>query len=263
MESNKLFKFEYLPTFQRREEYFDKLVNEPRPSSRITTLFLMLNLFSFLYGITMGSYHSFYQALAAGVKVLVLFDLTILICFPAFFIIQYVLGSRLKPGQMFSIILSGFVLSTSIMVSFAPIIVFFLLTGGNYYFLELLHIAIFILSGLFGMKMVVDALKFSCEKQNIYPRVGVTVFKFWVVILAFVGIQLAWNLRPFLGDRGEPFKLFRHYEGNFYKALIYSFEQLAGAGPEKNVPLNQNPSYEEYEIDSATMDMLFRDKGGE
>jgi hypothetical protein len=261
VESKKFFKLEYLPTFQKREEYFEKLVKEAKPFTRLITLFLMLNLFSFLYGITMGSFHSVYQALAAGFKVTVLFDLTILICFPAFFIIQYVLGSRLKLGQMISIILSGFVLSTSIMVSFAPIIVFFLLTGGNYYFLQLLHITIFILSGLFGMKTVIDALKFSCEKQNIYPRVGVTVFKFWVVILAFVGIQLAWNLRPFLGDEGKPFKLFRHYEGNFYTALIYSFNQLAGAESEKKEPLNEKPAYEENEIDSATMDMLFRDKG--
>lgn len=261
MESKRLFKLEFLPTFQNREEYFDKLVKEAKPLSRLFTLLTMLNLFSFLYGVTMGSFHSFYQAMAAGFKVAVLFDLTILICFPAFFIIQYVLGSRLKLGQMISIILTGFVLSASIMVSFAPIIVFFLLTGSNYYFLQLLHISIFILSGLFGMKTVIDALKFSCEKQNIYPRVGVTVFKFWVVILAFVGIQLAWNLRPFLGDEGKPFKLFRHYEGNFYTALIYSFKQLAGAVPEKNEALNEEPAYEQYEIDSATMEMLFRDKG--
>jgi hypothetical protein len=107
VKSKKFFKLEYLPTFQKREEYFDKLVKEAKPFSRLVTLFLMLNLFSFLYGIIMGSFHSFYQAIAAGFKVTVLFDLTILICFPAFFIIQYVLGSRLKLGQMISIILSG------------------------------------------------------------------------------------------------------------------------------------------------------------
>ena len=47
-----------------------------------------------------------------------------------------------------------------------------------------------------------------------------------MVILAFVGIQLAWNLRPFLGDRGKDFELFREYEGNFYAALIYSVNKL-------------------------------------
>ena len=76
------------------------------------------------------------------------------------------------------------------------------------------------------MKTIIDALKFSCEQKNIYPKIGVDVFRFWVVILAFVGIQLAWNLRPFLGDTGKPFKLFREYKGNFYTALIYSGQQL-------------------------------------
>ena len=59
------------------------------------------------------------------------------------------------------------------------------------------------------------------------------MFQFWVVILAFVGIQLAWNLRPFLGDRDRPFKVFREYEGNFYEAIIFSVKQLAGGSKKK------------------------------
>ena len=45
---------------------------------------------------------------------------------------------------------------------------------------------------------------------------------------AFVGIQLAWNLRPFLARRDEPYALFRNYEGNFYTAVVYSVQQLLG-----------------------------------
>jgi hypothetical protein len=262
VESKRYIRLEYLPTFQNKENYFEKLAKEQNPVSRIVSLLLMMNLFSFLYGLVMGSFNSVQQAIAAGVKVAVLFDLTILICFPAFFIIQYVLGSKLKLGQMISIILSGFVLSSSIMVSFAPISVFFLLTGSNYYFLQLLHIAIFTLSGLFGMKTVIDALKFSCEKQNIYPRIGVTVFRFWVVILAVVGIQLAWNLRPFLGDEGKPFKLFRHYEGNFYTAIIYSFKQLARPGIKNPDRTSENPTLNDYEIDSTLLDILIQKEEG-
>jgi hypothetical protein len=76
------------------------------------------------------------------------------------------------------------------------------------------------------MKMVLDALKYSCEQKNIYPQTGVVVFRFWVVILAFVGIQLAWNLRPFLAKRDDPYALFRNYDGNFYTAVVYSVQQL-------------------------------------
>ncbi len=110
-----------------------------------------------------------------------------------------------------------------------PIVIFFLLTGSNYYFLQLLHIVVFVFSGIFGMMIIIEALKYSCEKKSVYPQTGVSVFQIWIVIMAFVGMQLAWNLRPFLGDRGEPYQTFRHYQGNFYTAVIYSFKQLYGS----------------------------------
>ncbi len=86
---------------------------------------------------------------------------------------------------------------------------------------------------------MVDALKFACEQKAIYPQVGVTVFKVWIVILAFVSIQLSWNLRPFLANKTEEFKMFRNYEGNFYTAIVYSFEQLLKS---KETPRNSLPS---------------------
>lgn len=242
MERIRLFSFAFFPTFQNKDEFFQKITQDEEPLQRILNLYLLLNLFSFFYGVVMGSYHSLFQAIVAGVKVPMLFSLALLICFPAFFIIQLILGSKLRFGQMISIVLSGLVLTTAIMISFAPIIVFFLLTGSNYYFLQLLHISIFLLSGFFGMKTVIDALKFSCDKAGIYPKVGVEVFRFWAIILTFVGIQLAWNFRPFLGDRGQPFQFFRKYEGNFYTALIYSFKQLGNSENGKHNHTRTSPN---------------------
>jgi hypothetical protein len=175
----------------------------------------------------MGSYHSFLQSFVAGLKVTFLFLCAIIICFPSFFVIQQVLGSKMTLRQMIIIVLSGFVLMSAIALSFSPIIILFQVTGGNYHFLQLLHVAIFIFSGIFGMRLMVEALKFACEKKDIYPHIGVTVFRIWIIILAFVGIQLAWNLRPFLCNKNEDFKLFRKYEGNFYTAIVYSVQQLA------------------------------------
>jgi hypothetical protein len=241
----------YFPTFQSSDEYFQQIIEGKHAGQRIFHLYLLLNGFTFLYGIVMGSYHSFLQSFTAGIKLMLLFTLVLIICFPAFFIIQYILGSKLKLNQMLNIILSGFVLTTAIMVSFSPIIVFFLVTGSNYYFLQLLHISIFLLSGFFGMKTIIDALQYSCEKKNVYPHTGVVVFRFWIVILAFVGIQLAWNLRPFMGDTGKPFKLFREYEGNFYTALIYSVQQILS--PEKKVSTESNYSRDYIPPDSLKL----------
>jgi hypothetical protein len=231
---------EVFKIFQNSESYFDE--RDQNQSNRlIINQILIICVFTFIYGVVMGSYHSFIQSLVAGIKVIFLFLCTLMICFPSFFVIQQVLGSKMSLRHMVIITLSGFVLTSVIAISFSPIIIFFQITGGNYHFLQLLHVAIFIFSGIFGMRLMIDALKFACEKKNIYPQIGVTVFRIWIIILAFVGIQLAWNLRPFLCEKNEEFKLFRKYEGNFYTAIVYSVEQLASP---KEVPPEaiKNPS---------------------
>lgn len=216
---------EVFKIFQSTDSYFDER-NKEQSKRLILNQVLIICVFTFLYGIVMGSYHSFLQSLVAGLKVTFLFLSAIIVCFPSFFIIQQVLGSKMTLRQMVIIILSGFVLTTSIALSFTPIVILFQVTGGNYHFLQLLHVGIFIFSGIFGMRLMVEALKFACEKKVIYPHIGVAVFRIWIIILAFVGIQIAWNLRPFLCNKTEDFKLFRKYEGNFYTAIVYSVQQL-------------------------------------
>lgn len=238
MENEKLDFAGLIPVLQNKDEFFEKVLHETNPWGRIWRLILLFIGLTFAYGLIMGSYSGFLQALSAGVKVPFMFLLSLLICFPAFFVLQFILGSTMRLSQMTVIILSGYVLTGAIMVSFAPIVVLFVLTGGNYYFLQLLHIGIFALAGIFGMKTVLDALKFSCEQKNVYPKTGVVVFRFWVFILAFVGIQLAWNLQPFLADKTAGYALFKKYKGNFYTAVVYSIQQLS------NSPANSKESVE-------------------
>jgi len=216
---------EVFKIFQNKESYFND-INKQQSNRLIFNQILLICVFAFLYGMVMGSYHSFIQSVVTGLKVIILFLSTVIICFPSFFIIQQVLGSKMSFRQMIVIVLSGVMLTATIALSFAPIVVVFQVTGGNYHFLQLLHVAIFIFAGVFGMRLMVDALKYACENKSIYPQIGVTVFRIWIIILAFVGIQLAWNLRPFLCEKHEEFKFFRKYEGNFYTAIVYSVEQL-------------------------------------
>jgi hypothetical protein len=252
---------EVFKIFQNTESYFDER-NKEQSKKLILNQFLIICAFTFLYGIVMGSYHSFLQSIVAGLKVTFLFLSAIIICFPSFFVIQQVLGSKMTLRKMLIIVLSGFVLTSSIALSFAPIVILFQVTGGNYHFLQLLHVAIFVFSGIFGMRLMVEALKFACEKKDIYPRIGVTVFRIWIIILAFVGIQIAWNLRPFLCNKTEEFKLFRKYEGNFYTAIIYSVQQLVNKeDPNQNIevkPLDQYQDKVNSEITDTSMLKLMR-----
>jgi hypothetical protein len=228
---------EVFKIFQNKESYFND-INKQQSNRLIFNQILLICGFAFLYGMVMGSYHSFLQSIVTGLKVIVLFISTVIICFPSFFIIQQVLGSKMSFRQMIVIVLSGVVLTATIALSFAPIVIVFQVTGGDYHFLQLLHVSIFIFAGIFGMRLMVDALKYACENKSIYPQIGVTVFRIWIIIMAFVGIQLAWNLRPFLCEKHEEFKFFRKYEGNFYTAIVYSVEQLVS--PKQ--PAKQEPA---------------------
>lgn len=210
---------EFVGSFQDREKFLESLTQDGESWSRHGYEALWIVLLSGVYGIVMGSYNGVMQAVASGVKFPMLFVLSISICFPAFFILQQVLGSKLRFRQMLGIILAGFVMISLVLASFSPIVIFFMITGDNYAFLKLLHVGVCSLAGFIGMKTILDALQYACEKQDVYPKIGVTVFRFWLIILAFVGMQLAWNLRPFVGNRNLPFEWFRQRESNFYLAV--------------------------------------------
>jgi hypothetical protein len=240
--------------FQNRISFFNER-KKKHSDSLIINQILVICVFTFIYGIVMGSYHSFLQSLVAGIKVTVLFLITIAICFPSFFVIQQVLGSKMSIRQMIIIILSGFVLTSAIALSFSPVVILFQVTGGNYHFLQLLHVAIFVFSGIFGMQLMVEGLKLACEKKDTYPKIGVTVFRIWIIILAFVGIQLSWNLRPFLSDKDEEFKLFRKYEGNFYTAIIYSVQQLVSRNDKIEYQKRRQPFYYDSPVHKETIDV--------
>lgn len=208
--------------FQRSDEYFEMLSDSDHAREYVFKQLMFILLFSFLYGIIMGSYNGVLQSFVTGIKVPCLILLSLLICFPALYVIQSVIGSTMTIYQMVNIIFSGFFVFSTIALSFAPIVIFFMITSDSYAFLKLLHVAIFTFAGIFAIKTIINGLNYSCEKKNIYPKIGMNIFKIWVVILAFVSSQLAWNLRPFVGSRDMTFELLREREGNFYIAVIQS-----------------------------------------
>jgi hypothetical protein len=236
--------------FQSSDEYFEILSDSEYSRKYLIKQILFILLFSFIYGIVMGSYNGFLQSLVTGVKIPCLIFLSLLICFPALFVIQYMIGSTMTIYQMSNIILSGFFVFSTIALSFAPIVIFFMITSNNYAFLKLLHVSIFTFSGVFAIKTIINGLTFSCEKKNIYPKLGMKIFKIWVVILAFVSSQLAWNLRPFVGSRDLSFELFRKRESNFYVAVIQSVGKLFD--PEKGTNQNSQEKIPNQQPDSTS-----------
>jgi hypothetical protein len=209
-----------------RERFYEEIVESDRLREKLEYGLYTLLALSALYGAAAGAYAGPAQAAATAVKLPFLFLGTLAICFPGFFVIQVLVGSRLRLAQVLAMVLGALSLSAILLATVVPITVFFLFTGAGYHFLTLLHVAIVLGAGLLGMSALHDGLAFACEKRGVYPKKAMTIMKLWAVLFAFVGIQMAWNLQPFVGDRGQPFKLFRHYEGNFYTAVVYAVGKI-------------------------------------
>lgn len=227
--------------FQNNDEFFEMLDHDDMIRKVVWKQLLVITLFSLIYGIIMGSYNGLLQSMVTGIKIPSLILLSLIICFPALFVIQYMIGSTMTVYQMAVVILSGFIVFSTITLSFAPIVIFFMITSDNYSFLKLLHVGIFTFSGVFAIRTIIRGLSYSCEKKNIYPRLGMNIFKVWIVIFAFVSSQLAWNLRPFVGSRDLPFELFRHRESNFYVAVIQSVGQMFNPSKDIKGTSSQEP----------------------
>lgn len=224
-----------------RDRFFGEVVAGQDLAAKLRYSLCTLIPLAALYGLTAGFYSGWLQAFSAAIKLPLMFMVTFLICFPAFFVVQVLVGSQLRLLQVAVLVTGSLALTTILLAAFVPVVAFFLLTGSNYYFLQLLHVVVVLISGLFGMFVLHDGLSLVCEKHGVYPKKAMTIMRAWAVLFAFVGIQMAWNLRPFLGDRDEPFKVFRDYEGNYYTAVVYSVRKLLKHEEEPNKPTASRP----------------------
>ncbi|HYU00510.1 MAG TPA: hypothetical protein VEK85_09035 [Gemmatimonadales bacterium] len=223
-----------------RDRFFEEVVEGIGLRSKLRYAVVTIVALAGFFGMVAGAYSGPAQAVSAAVKLPFLFFATFAVCFPAFFVVQVLVGSRLRLLQVAVLVFGALALACVLLAAFVPITAFFLITGANYYFQHLLNIAIAGIAGLFGMYALHEGLSLVCEKREVYPRKALTIMRAWAVLFAFVGIQLAWSLRPFLGDRNQPFRVFGTYQGNFYAAVIYAVNKLI-QGDEKPTAASVKP----------------------
>jgi hypothetical protein len=159
-----------------------------------------------------------------ALKVPVLFLLTLLIVLPPVYVSNTFAGARLSFRQMLALLLASLAITTTALASMATVALFFSLTSRSYDFLKLLHVAFFVYAGLVGvgyLRRCVESL--GASESRAVPR---GLFVLWLVLYMFVGTQLAWVLRPFVGSPNEPFQVFRPRTGSFIQSVARSFSRV-------------------------------------
>lgn len=205
-----------------REENFGDIFANRDMVRQIGMLLAIIFALSAFHGITMGINSGPLQMLSSALKVPILYLITLGICFPLLYVVNVIMGSRLGFIQTLALILVPLALNAILLAACSPIALFFSITGSDYNFLKLLHVAIFAFSGAWGMLGLWRGLYAMCESSDLYPRQAVRILQIWLVIFAFVGTQMAWSLRPFIGSPNLGFQIFREQEGNFYQGVWFS-----------------------------------------
>lgn len=222
----------------RRKGEFVGLSLGTGAQGRLSALLLLVILSAAaFYGLLMGHPGGWRQALASALKTPMLFLLTLAVCFPALFVVQLILGSTLDLAHTLNILLFALAFNAVLLASFAPIVGFFGL-GSGYHFMKLLHVILFTLCGWISMGVLYRGLTVAGRSGGVFPEQGMHLFLVWLVIYGFVGTQMAWMLRPLLGEPALPFEWFRRsVKGlNFYSAVWISLLKIGAARREGGAP---------------------------
>jgi len=216
-----------------RESVIDDVFEGKEIGRRLRTFLAAAVTLLAFYGLTMGLMGfrdswsvGLSQMLTSAFKVPSLLLMSTAICFPVLYVVQVLMGARLTFSQTLTLILMALALYGILMASCAPVTFFFVVTGSTHDFMKLLHVIIFGFSGIWSMMSLWLGLRTMCEKSNLYPPLAVRILKVWIIVFAFVGTQMAWSLRPFVGSPGVPFQIFRQQEGNFYLGLWHTVTRL-------------------------------------
>lgn len=176
-----------------------------------------------LYGFTMGLQTSLIQAAASSLKVFVLFFFTLIVCLPTLHFIGLLFGAKTKFVHITVILLVGMAITNVLLGAFAPISLFFLLSGMQYELLVVLHVGIFACCGAAGLLAVKrnmlalrDLLSHDSSEAQKHSDI---LLKIWFLLYMFVGTQMSYLLAPFIqAPRGV--LLFNDQNGDFYSYLL-------------------------------------------
>jgi hypothetical protein len=187
-----------------------------------------------LFGMALGWWRDPWQALYAGTKLPLILFLTAAGNALLNAMLAPLLGLHLPFRQSFLSILASFALTATILGAFSPLAAFViwnappLAAGANnsttHAGILLLLVAVIAFAGVAANLRLFQLLRSLAGASGVAWRVLLA----WLAGNLFLGSQLSWILRPFIGAPGLPVEFLRAtaFEGNFYEAVFHSAVNL-------------------------------------
>ncbi len=200
-------------------------------SSRLVEAILYLAgyvvLFGMFYGAVMGTFGGFlgdrlWQIFFSAVKVPLLLFATFLLSLPSFFVLNTLFGLRDDFAQAVRALLATQAGLSIVLASLAPFTALFYASTDRYPSATLFNALMFTVASL-GAQWLLRVHYRPLVRRNARHR---PLMWGWMAIYAFVGIQMGWILRPFIGAPDLQVQFFR--EESWGNAYVIVFEIAIG-----------------------------------
>ena len=185
-------------------QVIDALRGEVRSRS-IGRLLLISCGCSMAYGAVMGSFGTLYggsawQVIFAAIKSPMLLGITFGLTIPSFIVINLLLGLGKDLAEVMHALLSAQVAVAVTLLSLAPITLVWYVSVPRYESAILFNAAMFSVASFASQRPLRARYRKLVERNPIHGR----LLRVWLGVYAFVGIQMGWVLRPFIGQPGSP-----------------------------------------------------------
>ena len=188
---------------------------------KLAQLGSLIVVFGVAYGAVMGSFggvlgERFWQVVFSAVKVPLLLPATFALSLPSFFVVNTLFGLRSDFLHSIRALLATQAGLTVVLASLAPFTILWYASSSNY------RGAIVFNTLMFGSASLTAQwlLRRFYEPLIRRDRRHRTLLRAWLVIYTFVGIQMGWVLRPFIGSPDLAPQFFRQDAwGNAYVKL--------------------------------------------
>lgn len=162
------------------------------------------------YGAVMGSFGGvgvwrFPQIACSAVKVPLLLSATFVLSLPSFFVFNTLLGLRSDWREVLIVVSGAQAVLSIVLASLSPFVALWYLSSTDYHGAILFNAAMFTFASLTAQMVLRASYRLLIRRHRAHR----IMLRAWLAIYIFIGIQMGWVLRPFVGNPALPTRFLR------------------------------------------------------
>lgn len=188
-------------------------LRQPGAGGLIVHMLTVSILCALIYGVVVGTFSMHNQLWVAPVKIAGGLLVSALICLPSLYIFTCLSGSRARVVEIFGLVAGLLMLTTILLIGFAPVAWLFSQSTESINWMGALHLLFWGVATFFGLRFLEAGFSRSAARTN-------AGFNTWVIIFILVVLQMTTALRPIVGRADTFFPEGKKFFGAYWSECL-------------------------------------------